>query len=105
VEPHPPAVGAAPTGLSAALFLFERGVRCRIVDKAAVPTGNKHDRVGVSSARCLGTLDLKVQAIEDGLFVDVIFAGAAKTGNPVLLCQCPENALASATQPDRASQY
>jgi len=39
-------------------------------------------------------MDLKAQAIKDCLFVDIIFAGVAKTGNSVLLRQCPENALA-----------
>lgn len=31
-------VGAGPTGLAAALFLVERGISCRIIDKAGAPT-------------------------------------------------------------------
>ena len=31
-------VGAGPTGLAAALFLHERGVRVRVIDRAAMPS-------------------------------------------------------------------
>lgn len=31
-------VGAGPTGLAAGLFLVERGISCRIIDKAGTPT-------------------------------------------------------------------
>jgi flavin-dependent dehydrogenase len=45
MEPDPLVVGAGPTGLSAALFLFERGVRCRIVDRAAAPSATSRAQV------------------------------------------------------------
>jgi 2-polyprenyl-6-methoxyphenol hydroxylase-like FAD-dependent oxidoreductase len=51
----PLVVGAGPTGLSAALFLFERGVRCRIVDKAAVPSATS--RAQVVNPRALELLE------------------------------------------------
>ena len=55
MEPDTLVVGAGPTGLSAALFLFERGVRCRIVDKAAVPSATS--RAQVVNPRALERLE------------------------------------------------
>src|SRR5258706_595973 len=55
MEPNPLVVGAGPTGLSAALFLFERGVRCRIVDNAAVPSATS--RAQVVNPRALELLE------------------------------------------------
>jgi 2-polyprenyl-6-methoxyphenol hydroxylase-like FAD-dependent oxidoreductase len=45
MEQAPLIVGAGPTGLSAALFLAEGGVRCRIVDKAPAPSVNSRAQV------------------------------------------------------------
>jgi 2-polyprenyl-6-methoxyphenol hydroxylase-like FAD-dependent oxidoreductase len=45
MEPTPLIVGAGPTGLSAALFLAEGGVQCRIVDKALAPSTNSRAQV------------------------------------------------------------
>jgi 2-polyprenyl-6-methoxyphenol hydroxylase-like FAD-dependent oxidoreductase len=45
VEQVPLIVGAGPTGLSAALFLAEGGVQCRIVDKAPTPSINSRAQV------------------------------------------------------------
>ncbi|MFY9841082.1 MAG: FAD-dependent monooxygenase, partial [Xanthobacteraceae bacterium] len=45
MEQTPLIVGAGPTGLSAALFLAEGGVQCRIVDKALAPSTNSRAQV------------------------------------------------------------
>lgn len=48
-------VGAGPTGLAAALFLAERGVRARIVDRAPEP--NRNSRAQVVNPRSLELLE------------------------------------------------
>ena len=48
-------VGAGPTGLAAALFLAERKIRCRIIDKAAAPSSAS--RAQVLNPRALELLD------------------------------------------------
>ena len=45
MEQTPRIVGSGPTGLSAALFLAEGGVRCRIVDKGLAPSINSRAQV------------------------------------------------------------
>ena len=48
-------VGAGPTGLAAALFLAERNIRCRLIDKAAAPS--TASRAQVLNPRALELLD------------------------------------------------
>jgi 2-polyprenyl-6-methoxyphenol hydroxylase-like FAD-dependent oxidoreductase len=55
MEQVPLIVGAGPTGLAAALFLAEGGVRCRIVDKA--PSPSIHSRAQVVNPRSLELLE------------------------------------------------
>jgi 2-polyprenyl-6-methoxyphenol hydroxylase-like FAD-dependent oxidoreductase len=45
MDQTPLIVGAGPTGLAAALFLAEGGVKCRIIDKAPTPSANSRAQV------------------------------------------------------------
>jgi 2-polyprenyl-6-methoxyphenol hydroxylase-like FAD-dependent oxidoreductase len=45
MEKAPLIVGAGPTGLAAAMFLAEAGVKCRIIDKAHTPSVNSRAQV------------------------------------------------------------
>ena len=42
----------------------------------------------------MNALGSEMQAIKDGLFVDIVLGGVAKTGNAFLLGERPQNALA-----------
>jgi 2-polyprenyl-6-methoxyphenol hydroxylase-like FAD-dependent oxidoreductase len=55
MQMNPLIVGAGPTGLAAALFLADRGVRCRIIDKSAEAT--RTSRAQVVNPRALELLE------------------------------------------------